>query len=325
MEGSNPAVAANSAAKFAFFYLLSLVALIFLATSVGMILFQLINKFIADPVGVSEPFNQDSLKFAISALIIAAPIYFVTVGQINKSLFAGRLDPESGVRRWLTYLILFIASVVMIGWLIGVLNTYLNGDLTLKFGLKGLVSIVLAGSIFSYYFHDIRRDKVAGVIDKTIRWAFYGAVAVAAAALVAALFIVESPRAARDRKSDELLLNRFDQIDQSLNSYFIEKRKLPDSLEVLVQEKWISDQSILGIPGTDKKIEYKPGKDKVYELCADFKASNKDLKAVSPYYSSRWLHDAGYQCLTQRLGALPDVKAVPAVPEETKPAPAPAR
>lgn len=288
----------NNSAKYAFLYLLSLVSLVFMSTSVGIVIFQIINKVVKDPVK-ADFFNSDALKFAISALIIAAPIYFLTTRQINKSLYSGAMDKESGVRKWLTYFILLITSVVMIGWLIGTINSFLSGDITVKFILKALASIVIAGSIFGYYFYDIKREQIIGSKDKTIASYSYISMVVVLVALVAALFFIESPTQARNRLRDNQLINKFDQIDSAINSYYAENKKLPQSLDVLVREKRVIDENEIKDPVSGEKIGYKPGNEKIYELCGNFLSSNKE--DPNPYYKSRWQHDIGNQCISQRV------------------------
>ena len=61
----------NNSPKFAFWYLLSLVALVFVAFSVGASIFQLINKYIPDIAEQNYQFrvSMELLKFAISALL----------------------------------------------------------------------------------------------------------------------------------------------------------------------------------------------------------------------------------------------------------------
>src|SRR3989339_434199 len=160
----------NNAAKFAFFYMLSLVSLIFTALSTGIIIFQFINKNITDVLSTTTTgFDSSALKFAISAVIIAAPIYFVLMSLINKNLFEGNLDKESGIRKWLTYFIIFISSVVMIGWLIGTVNFFLDGELTIKFILKSITAILISAIIFSFYLYDIKRGEVQKKKDKIVR------------------------------------------------------------------------------------------------------------------------------------------------------------
>lgn len=288
----------NNTAKFAFFYLLSLVSLIFMTTAVGMIIFQIINKLVADLIH-TEQFSSGTLKFAISAIIISTPIYYLTAWQINKNLVAGVLRLESGVRKWLTYFILLIASVVMIGWLIGSINSFLNGDLTAKFILKAITSIALAGAVFGYYFYDIKREKVVGAKDKIVMIYFYATLAIVVISLVASFFFVESPTTARNRIRDDQVLAKFDMIDAAINTYYTDNNKFPASLDLLITEKRLQSENDIKDPVTGQKFDYKPGKDKIYELCATFLSSNQQPD-FGNYYQSRWLHNAGYQCLSQR-------------------------
>ena len=67
----------NHSAKFAFLYMLSLVALVLTTLSAGMVIFQIINKYIPDPIGrFGESFSSDLLRFAIATLIVAFPLFF---------------------------------------------------------------------------------------------------------------------------------------------------------------------------------------------------------------------------------------------------------
>jgi len=80
-----PTKKANSLPKFTFLYLLSLISLIFLAISAGVVAFQLINKWLPDPLtGYTISYTASSLKFGLSALLISTPLYFWAVSQINR-------------------------------------------------------------------------------------------------------------------------------------------------------------------------------------------------------------------------------------------------
>lgn len=302
----------NNSAKFAFFYLLSLVALIFMAVSVGMIIFQIINKTLVDAINQYRGrYSVEALKFAISALIISAPIFYATARQIYKNLFSGGLDKDSPVRKWLTYFILLVSSVIMLGWLIGTINSFLDGELTTKFILKALTAIGLAAAIFSFYFYDIKREEVVGRKDKIIKIYFYGSLAVVVAVFISALFFVESPRETRDRKLDQAILNNFQKIDNDINRYYNEYNKLPKSLGELKSEyNYLIDRD-LEHPATGEKFEYKIVGDNKYELCTTFRTSNKDDEKEKYMYYEGWLHDAGYQCLNQKARD-DEVKKVPA-------------
>ncbi len=294
----------NNSAKFAFYYMLSLVALVFMSLSTGMIIFQIINKSIADVLNqYSASFSSDQLKFAISALIISAPIFYFLTRAIHKNLFSGALNKDSGIRRWLTYLVLFAASCVMIGWLIDTLNTFFNGDLTSKFILKALTAIAISAAVFTFYFYDIRREIVVGKKDRMISLYFYASLAVVVAAFIASLFFVESPTETRNRKLDESVLSSFDQIDSAINTYFIDKGTLPANLDALKTEvTYLMDTNFVD-PATMQKHDYKVLEKTKYELCATFRTSNlPDSNASTPIYQGvRWQHATGYQCLWQKV------------------------
>ncbi len=313
MEQDSVAKHQSNAAKFAFFYMLSLVALIFMALSSGMIIFQIINKNIVDVLEQSRGrYSPDQLKFAISALIISAPIFYITTRQIYKNLFSGVLGHDSGVRKWLTYLILFASSVVMLGWLIAVVNSFLDGELTIKFILKAITAIGIAASIFTFYLYDIRREEVVGKKDRIVRMYFYGSLVVVAAVFVASLFFVESPTQTRNRKLDNAILSSFSEINGAIETYYNDNGKVPGSLdEIKAEFSYITDKNIKD-PVSGEIFEYKVIGDNSYELCATFRTSNIDGDETRYYlYKERWPHDAGDQCLGQKVRKYEDVKVRP--------------
>ena len=291
----------NHSAKFAFFYLLSLVALLFMAISTGTVVFQIINKYIADFAGVySGRYSSEALKFAISALIVSVPIFYVTMVQINKKLFQGKLDSESAVRRWLTYLILLVASVVMIIWIIITINSFLSGELTLKFGLKFLTVLIIAGTTFGYYLYDIKREEVTGKKDKVIKIFFWATLVAVVAVFIAGIFIVESPWETRRKNLDNEVIRDLSSIENAVNSYYKEKGTLPEDLEQLGEVAKYMDRNSLVDPETGEEYEFNVLSDREYELCANFRTSNleDDNEYRNPFINSQWQHDQGKKCFT---------------------------
>jgi len=294
----------NNNAKFTFFYLLSLVSLGFFAISAGIIIFQIINKNIIDVVETySTRYNIDSLRFALSAMIVAAPIYLVATRQINKNLISGALDNQAAIRRWLTYLILLITSFVMIGWAIGIINNFFNGELTWKFILKAITVLAIAGSIFSYYFYDIKRENLQVKKNNVITLYFYTVVAVALIIFVSGIFFVESPQEARERHIDAEAINRLSVLENVIQQYYSEENKLPENLAVLDELSMSFTKDDLVNPLTKNQFDYNVLSDKKYELCTDFlRASLKDdLVDRYTYLASNWEHEAGYDCIERKV------------------------
>ncbi len=288
-------------AKYTFLYLLSLVTLIMTTLAVGNVLFEVINKFIADPLLVNGVYYDPTvMKMAIATLIIAGPIYFVTTSVILKSLAIGMLNKEAIPRRWLSYLIILISSFVMLGFLISVLFSFLDGELTMRFALKSLVALLLSGGIFGFYFYDVRRDQVEQKDKVILVFGLIGMTTVLAS-LITSFFFVESPTAARNRKHDQSLVANFEQIDSGINSYFNENKKLPDNLSVLVNEKRFITELMIKDLITNEPIVYNILGEKKYQICATFSTSNIGVSPNIDYSVTRWPHKQGSDCISQQI------------------------
>ena len=293
----------NNSAKFAFFYMLSLVALLFMSLSAGMIIFQIINKYIIDIIDQYRGrFSSGQLKFAISAVLVSSPIYYFTARQIYKNLFAGELSKDSGIRKWLTYFTLLVATVTMIGWMIAVVNNLLEGELTTKIILKAITAIFISASIFTFYLYDIKREEVAGKKDIVIKIYFYVTLVLIIAVFVASLFIVESPRETRKRKLDNNIITNFESIHSAINDYYNNKDILPENLEIILEDSNYINERVLKNPESGKMFEYRIVDKKTFELCAEFKRSNKNDEDMDyDYFKQNWPHEAGWQCIKQKV------------------------
>jgi len=307
-RGDGKIMNSNNAAKFAFYYILSLVALIAMAMSTGTVIFQIINKYIVDVVNqFSGSYSDDTMKSMISIIFISTPIYFFVTTQIMKNLFSGDLDKESPIRKWLGYFIILISSFVVIGWLIGTLNGFLNGELTMKFMLKALTSLIISGAIFGFYFYDIKRTEVKGKKDNVIKIYFWASLAVVVVTFISALFIVETPMETRDRKMDEQVINSLNNVHSYLDRFYTEKGKLPKSLDEITKEYVLQVEDISN-PITKEKFDYKTVDVTHYEICSVFRGSNKKMNEGTKYFGQTiWDHDAGKYCFTQKIFETPKV------------------
>ncbi len=147
-------------AREAFFYLLLFLTLYVSAIGLGTLWFQFINRWLPDPASrFSGDPSLDIIRRAAASLIITFPI-FLSVSRILAQ--AVKNDPEkraSKIRKWLTYLTLFLAAGVIIGDLIALVTNFLSGELTLRFILKIVVVLLIAGTIFGYYLRDLRQEE----------------------------------------------------------------------------------------------------------------------------------------------------------------------
>jgi len=158
-----PRPRASLSARDAFLYLVLFTALYISIYNFGQLLFQLINRAFPDLTQqrYGEQFNLSSVRSAVSAIIVAFPVFLWTARHVSRQLErdpSGRLSPA---RRWCTYITLFIAVGFLLGDSISLVSSLLGGELTVRFVLKSLVVAALAGSMLMYYLRDLRADEHA--------------------------------------------------------------------------------------------------------------------------------------------------------------------
>ena len=286
------------AAKYTYYYLLSLIALVFLGVSIGLVYFGVINRSILDPLlnnYYSYSGISGSLKFAISAILIATPIYFSSTILIEKGLKKKELSPDSGVRKFLTYFILLVSSLIILGVFITIIYQFLDGGLGLKLFLKSLTVFLISALVFSYYFYDIKNgeNESAKMVKKIF---FYFSLVVVVGSFILALFFVESPRAARERRSDEKLLNNISRLQYQVEDYYYKNKALPVLISDLSKKDSFNrfDENNFIDPETGEAIVYNKKGELEFELCGTFRTSN--LEDIDSYMIQ---HDKGYYCLNK--------------------------
>ncbi len=157
-----PRPRAYLSAREAFLYLTLFVTLYISAYHLGSLLFDLLNGALPDPADNEYKVDlmADSIRFSIASLVIAFPAFLFLSHWLGKEQRSHPAKRLSVVRRWLTYLTLFVAGCVLIGDMIALVNALLAGEASLRFLLKVAVVIVIAGSVLGYYLWDLRRDEV---------------------------------------------------------------------------------------------------------------------------------------------------------------------
>ena len=150
-------------AREAFTYLLLFSTMYVVAFQFGSLLFDFINRAFPDPAsGPNERFARESIRFSVSSLIVALPVFLYMSRLTNRETTLDPTKRMSPVRRWLTYLTLFIAASVLIGDVTTLVYSLLGGELTTRFVLKVLVVAAIAGTVFWFYVSDLRADEQEG-------------------------------------------------------------------------------------------------------------------------------------------------------------------
>lgn len=289
-----------------FLHLLAVVTLYWSAISFVALLWQYINYFFPD--ALNRYYNYFSftgpIRFAVASLIIVFPIFIFVSWHLNRIYAKESQARESKIRKWLIYLTLFVASLIIIGDLVSVINTFLGGEITVRFILKALSVLLVAGVIFGYYLDDVRKPTPA----KSARYFAWSTGAIVLITIIGAFFIIGSPMTARLAQFDQQKVYDLQNIQSQVVNYWQRKETLPQSLNDLSDT--ISGYAVPADPQSGASYEYniKDATALVFELCATFnkEASSTQGRASKPIpmgdiYSQNWDHIAGRVCFERTI------------------------
>ncbi len=142
-------------ARDGFLYLLTFVTLYLVAIGVAVLAFSLIEYLFPDRLS-EHPAASSAIRYAISQTVVAFPVFLYLTATIRRKQATGEMPRESGLRKVLTYITLFIIAITAIVDLIVVLYTFLGGDLTARFALRALSVMAIVAAIFGYYRTDLK-------------------------------------------------------------------------------------------------------------------------------------------------------------------------
>ena len=297
-----------------FLYLLSVVTLVASAISFGILVFQYINVYFPDLLTdyyFSPSSYYGSIRQALAALIVIFPVYIWVSRFLKKDIDENPEKRELKIRKWLLYLTVFVAALVIIGDLVTLINTFLNGELTARFILKVLTIFFIAGSVFSYYFSELRELRTKGKDNLdwigVYKWIV---VAVVILAIGFGFYVAGSPQSQRTIRFDERRTQDLSSLQSQVINYWQKKNELPQNLDQMAND-------ILGIvipkdPKTGASYEYKTLGNLKFELCATFETSSSDqninapkaVPAVYPYPGGEiqtWQHNAERTCFQRTI------------------------
>ncbi|PIZ92484.1 MAG: hypothetical protein COX82_04700 [Candidatus Magasanikbacteria bacterium CG_4_10_14_0_2_um_filter_41_10] len=287
----------DTGAKDFFLHLLSSITLYLSAIAFLMVTFQLINYLFPEVSADIWRYDYSSgvLRTGLSMLIITLPVF------LGSRIFLGKMytkEPERKafkMRKWLMYLTLFVAAIIVIVTLIMIVNTFLSGEISSRFMLKALATIAVAALVFSYYLLDIKDG-----LNKLTRSIYLWSTSVVSVALiVGTFFVVGTPGEARLQRLDSERVSALQSIQYQIENYYTTNKELPESLDQL-DTIAMTDSNVTD-PVTGEQYGYKINQGDNYMLCATFDTNTKDTsrRDGSMMSSNDWQHPAGEYCFAK--------------------------
>jgi len=134
----------KTSAKDFFLHLGAIVGLYTVAVSFINLLFKIINKAFPE-VGANIYVwgGGSEISLPIATLIVFFPIFVILSRLVHKIYIENPAKKDLAIRKWLTYITLFVAGIALAGDLVTVLYKFLDGqDLTAAFMLKALAVLL---------------------------------------------------------------------------------------------------------------------------------------------------------------------------------------
>src|SRR6185295_1419021 len=120
---------------------------------------------------------------------------------------------------------LFLATILMGGDLIVLINTYLNGEISSRLVYKVIVVVLIAGSIGKYYFFSLNSNHRFAKMARQIN-AWFGIIIVLAMIIIG-FIAVGSPAKQRALRFDSQRVSDLSNIQSQIIYYWQQKEKLP--------------------------------------------------------------------------------------------------
>ncbi|MCA9364077.1 hypothetical protein KC727_02570 [Candidatus Kaiserbacteria bacterium] len=281
----------------------SLIALYVSLMSLIFLLFSIITIAFPDPL---ESYWQvdsasSSIRSSIAMLIVFFPAYLVLTRKVNTA--RRRSEDYLKFTTWLVYLSLLLGGVVLLGDLVSVVNTFLNGELTIRFVLKALTVFVVIGAAFFYYLKDVRgywqtHEKQSLQYGATV-------LTVVVVALILGFFHTETPAQVREHTADNTTLADLQDMEWHIENYYSLNGTVPKTLE----EAYQGFETPTAVVGR-RAYEYSVTQNG-FQLCAEFafvsdpysNVYTRPLPAEENMIkgASNWEHTAGWSCFPRVL------------------------
>lgn len=295
----------SSSPRDAFLHLLAMAMLYTAAIGTGVILFQFVERLLPASGDAAGLGRSDTLRSAAAALLVSLPILAVVHRTIDCEMRSNPAARISPLYRLLAYLALLVTALVMAGDLICVIIGFLSGDLTLRFLLKGLVILLLAGGIYLWYSSDMRREEsLADAPGGSSaprpppawrEWLLRLGAAVACASMLAALYAAGSPFRQRLLRLDARRIDAIKTIQRNVETHYERERALPASLDALAAAPETFPADAVD-PVTQAPYRYERIDDTTYTLTATFDlASPPDQDRPAWDRDGFFTHGAGEQ------------------------------
>ena len=293
-----------------FLWLGGIIALYVSITSFITLLFEYINYAFPDKLAYyGDPYGG-AVRLSMAALIVFVPTLVIIFRFIRSSIEKEPGKANTWVRRWAIVLTIFIATITILIDLITLINTFLGGEITMRFGLKVAVVLLVALGVFLHFLADqkgywLLNPKKANMVGIAVG-------ILTLVSIISGFFIIGTPSHVRMLRYDEQKVQDLTGMQYQIVNYWQLKRALPATASQLSDP--LAHYTVPVDPQSDAPYTYKVENNLSFTLCATFNEPTPDMAGKGGYgaqsvsYPSmdggvdeNWQHGAGETCFTRTI------------------------
>lgn len=271
----------------------ALVTLYIVIVSFLSLVFGLINHYLPDTVSYYGSILS-TIRWTVSSLIILFPLFVYLSHLINKDIVVNPAKKNLWIKKWSNYLTLFLTGATVATDLIVLINTFLGGEITLRFILKVVAVLVIALFVFSYYLYE-RKAKLYAIIASVL----------VLVSIVLGFLSVGSPLDERARKFDDQRVSDLSSIQYQIVNFYQKKGSLPQTLAEINDP--LSSFMVPVDPVTNLSYEYTQTGKTSFEVCATFTLPSRevsgktDVLTIPGVQPQVFNHDTGRTCFSRTI------------------------
>lgn len=147
----------------AFEHILMFISMYVLAITIGLTLSLFVEKWFPGAPDMYESGNNSwklsMLRGYIASLIVSYPLFAFFFLRITRRTMDNPFVRTLKARKFLIYLTLVVAFIIVISNIISIIFNFLNGNVTLNFFLNFLIIVSISSLIFFYYLQQVKEDR----------------------------------------------------------------------------------------------------------------------------------------------------------------------
>ncbi len=267
--------------KFFFLSVGVIASLIASASAFLSLLFTTLDHVFPDVLTASYQYGYvsysfDQMRSSIALLIIIFPVFLTLSHFWNKNIAKGLSHWDEVLKRWAFYLIIFLATLMVVIDLVTLVRYFVSGEITVRFILKVVAVLMTAKIVGINYLSDLGVKVPMMSKHKNVFLATISSILVIFA-VVYGFIVMGGPGSQRNLRLDQRRIEDLQSIQYQVINFWQQKEKLPVSLDEFKNP--ISSYMIPQDPEFEKGLayEYRVLNDlpatqagKTFQLCATF-------------------------------------------------------